>query len=260
MKKSVLITGASKGIGKDLAKVFAKNGYSLILIARTTLELENLKNNLLQEYQCEVKILSVDLNQMDSVDIICNTFSKELSDLDILINNAGYGIMKKFHELDESDVDGIVNVNMRALTKLTYRILPYMLAKKSGKILNVASTAAFVPGPYMAMYFASKAFVLSLSEALFEEYRKDGITVSTLCPGVTRTSFQKRAGMENSRMVSGMLPIMSSDTVAKMAYDGLLKNKRVIVTGWFNKVTILLMRFIPNSIILKFNAMLEKSR
>lgn len=260
MDRVALITGASKGIGKELARVFAKHGYSLILIARTTSELENLQKTLQSEFQCEVKILSVDLTKPECIDIIMETFKDDMTRIEVLINNAGYGITKKFTDMAYQDVGGIITLNMDVLTKLTYRILPFMVAKKSGKILNVASTAAFAPGPYMAQYYASKAYVLSLSEALFEEYKEDGVTVSALCPGVTPTSFQARAGMENTRIMSGMVPAMTAQKVAEIAYQGLMKNKRVIVTGLFNKIAVFLMWITPTYLNLKITAMLDKPR
>lgn len=260
MEKIALITGASKGIGKALAEVFAKNGYTLLLVARNEMQLEQLQQTLQNKYQCIVKILSVDLSQSTCVDIIMQAFNPEISRLDVLVNNAGYGIAKKLTDIPEEDIQGMIAVNMTALTRLTYRILPHMVAKKSGRILNVASTAAYVPGPYMAIYYASKAYVLSLSEALYEEYKRDGVLVSALCPGVTKTEFQDRAGMNNTPIMSGALPIMSAETVAEMAYQGLARGKRVIVAGFMNKLTVFMMWLTPRFLAAKMTAWMDKPK
>ncbi len=255
MKKTALITGASRGIGKALAETFAKQGYSLLLIARTTHELENLKNDLAKRYQCDAKILSVDVSKTESVNIILNAFSNEIPTLDVLINNAGFGISKKFTEMQAIDVQDMMAVNMQFLTELSYAILPYMLKNKQGKILNVASIAAYVPGPFMAMYYATKAYVLSLSEALHEEYKNDGISISALCPGVTKSTFHERAG--HSSLTSGPIPIMSAESVAEIAYTGLMKNKRVIVSGLLNKILVFIMKIMPNALLIKFTAKMD---
>lgn len=260
MEKIALITGASKGIGREFANVFAKNGYSLLLIARTTSELEKLQSELKSKYQCESKILSLDLSQPQCVDTIMTAFQEEIPKIEVLVNNAGFGFAKKFTDIAEQDIDGMLAVNINVLTKLTYRVLPFMTAKKSGKILNVASTAAFAPGPYMAVYYATKAYVLSFSEALYEEYAEDGVTISALCPGVTKTSFQARAGMEKTVIMSGLLPMMSAEEVANIGYDGLMKGKRVIITGVMNKITVFFMQFMPSFITAKMTAILDKPK
>jgi uncharacterized protein len=259
MENIVLITGASKGIGKAFADIFAKNGYSLILIARNLSELESLQKELAQKYQCQCKILSVDLSQPDFMNIITQSLQDDLPNVEILINNAGYGLAKKFGEMPEKDLDGILAVNITALSKLTYHILPHMVKKKRGKILNVASTAAYLPGPYMAVYYASKAYVLSLSQAIAEEYKKDGIVVSTLCPGVTKTFFQSRAQMEDLKLLK-IFPSMTAEQVANIGYHDLMKNKRVIITGILNKLIVFLISITPNFINAKITAKLEKTK
>lgn len=258
MKNIVLITGASKGIGKELANIFAKNGYSLILIARIESELINLQVELKNKYKCESKILSIDLSSKDSIDKIIATFTEDLSNIEILVNNAGFGCASKFTAMPEKTIMDMLTVNMNVLTMLTFKILPFMIAKKSGKILNVSSTAAFTPGPYMAVYYATKSYVLSFSQALYEEYKQEGIIVSTLCPGITRTNFQARAGMQNLALMRGLLPTMSASQVASIAYKGLRKNKRVIVTGFLNKISVLLMWITPNFLNSKIIAILGK--
>ncbi len=255
-----LITGASKGIGRELAKVFAKNGYSLILIARTTSELESLQQELKNTYQCTSKILPLDLSESNAVDEIMNTFKEDIINLDVLVNNAGFGKSSKFTNMSKEDVEGMLAVNIRVLTELTYRVLPYMTAKKQGKILNVASIAAYAPGPYMAMYYATKAYVLSFSVALYEEYKNDGVIISALCPGYTETEFQARAGLKGAAMMDRMFPIMTAEQVATIGYDQLMKNKSVIITGMINKIFVFLLWLFPQSLNAKITAMICKPR
>lgn len=261
MGKIALITGASKGIGKQLAIVFAKNGYSLILTARNTAELEQLQLDLKNQYQCISKIISADLSHPKGVDLIMDAIKDEANKIDVLINNAGFGIAKKLTEISEEDMAGMIEVDIAALTKLTYRILPFMVAKKSGKILNVASTAAFGPGPYMSIYYAAKAYVLHFSEGIHEEFKNDGITVSVLCPGVTKTEFQKRAGMEGLLLTSGkMLAIMTAQEVAEIAYRGLKDNKRIIIPGMMNKLMRFSMWLSPSWLVAKITSRLQQPK
>jgi len=260
MEKIALITGASKGIGKALAEVFARNGYSLLLVARSTAELTQIQTDLKTKYQCESKILSVDLSQPESVDTIMNTFKDEISRLDVLVNNAGFGAAKKFTDMTAEEVSGMVEVNIAALTRLTYKVLPFMTARKSGKILNLASTAAFAPGPYMAVYYASKAYVLSFSQALHEEYRKDGVTVSALCPGLTTTEFHARAGTDKTYLFSGIMLAMTAEKVAEIGYNGLMKQRRVIISGIMNKMAIFMMWLTPSFLLVKATALLDRPK
>ncbi len=260
MEKIALITGASKGIGKAFAEVFARNGYSLLLVARSTPELTAIQTDLKAKYQCDVKILSADLAQPESVDLIADTFKEEMGRLDVLVNNAGFGAAKKFVDMTPDEVSGMVEVNMAALTRLTYKVLPGMLARKSGKVLNVASTAAFIPGTYMAVYYASKAYVLSLSQALNEECRKEGVTVSTLCPGLTVSEFHARAGTDRTNLMGGMIPAMTAEKVAEIGYNGMMKGKRVIVSGLINKIGIFFMWLTPGFLAVKMTAMLDRQK
>jgi short-subunit dehydrogenase len=255
MEKIALITGASKGIGKALAHVFAKQGYSLILTARNTFELEELSLNLKNKYQCTSKIISADLSKPDGVGIIMDAIKDDVSKVHVLINNAGFGIAKKLTDISSVDIAGMVEVNIAALTKLTFQILPFMVAQKSGKILNVSSIAAFGPGPYMSIYYATKAYVLCFSQGIREEYKKDGVSVSVLCPGFTKTEFQKRAGTEDLHERSGkMMPLMTAEKVADIAYQGLMQDKCVIVPGIFNKILRCLMWLFPDWLIAKITS------
>jgi short-subunit dehydrogenase len=249
MNKIALITGASQGIGKEFATICARNGYSLILVARSADLLTALQNDLKNNYHSEVKILSLDLSQPDSVDKLYETFKDDMPNVEILVNNAAFGIVSNLQDMIAEDVRGMIELNIAALTKLTYKLLPHMIAKKNGKILNVASTAAFAPGPNMAMYFASKAYVLSLSEALHEECREQGVTVSVLCPGPTATEFGKRSG--TSKTSFAKLSKMSASVVADQGYQGLMKGERVIITGTKNKFTAFIMWLVPHFISLR---------
>lgn len=261
MEKIALITGASKGIGKEFAEVFAKNGYSLLLVARNVSELEQLQQDLKNKYQCESKILSVDLAKPESINLIMDAFKNEMTQVEVLINNAGLGYANKFLDISYEETVTMMEVNIVALTKLTHRVLPFMLMRKSGKILNVASIAAYFPGPYMAVYYASKAYVLSFSQALREEYKKAGIHVSVLCPGVTKTAFQKRAGLQHAALTnSPFIPMMSAAKVANIAYKGLQRNKRVIIPGFFNQLNVFFSWLFPSLITGKITGLLQKPK
>lgn len=257
MKNIALITGASKGIGKALAIEFAKRGFSLLLIAQNLPELEALRKELGHKYQCESKFFSIDLAHPDSVDQIMHYFADEMPNVTVLINNAGLGFANQLANMTPEQVLRQVRVNIEALTKLTHRVLPFMVAKQQGRILNVASTAAFAPGPMMSIYFASKAYVLSFSEAIREEYRKQGVTISVLCPGVTRTSFHARAGMAKSWTMT-LLTTMTAEKVARIGCKGLLKGKRVIIPGVMNKVNAFLMWIVPSRVVVKITGFLNK--
>src|SRR3712207_925442 len=195
--KNVLITGASSGIGYELSKIFACNGYNLILIARNYKVLEKVKKEIIDKFKVKVKIINKDLSVVSSALEVFHELKKEKINVDILVNNAGAGYVGLFNDIDyEKDID-IINLNITTLTVLTKLISGDMIERKSGKILNVASTGAYQPGPYTAVYYATKAYVLSLSEALRIELKNYGVSVSTLCPGSTKTEFSKRAGKED---------------------------------------------------------------
>lgn len=260
MNKSVLITGASKGIGKELAIIFAQNGYSLLLLGREMDELEQLQKDLENKYHCSVKIFSVDFNNPESIDIIMNTFQDDIDKLDVFVNNAGLGLLKKFTDMPQEELASILTVNIVMHTQLLYRILSVMKAKKSGKILNVGSIAGLMPGPYMSVYYASKAYVVSLSKALRREFKNDGIHISALCPGVTQTAFLYRAQMDKSLILSGIVPIMSAEKVASIAYRGLMRNKGIIIPGVMNKVSVFLAWLMPTFIVTKVLSLLQKPR
>jgi uncharacterized protein len=247
MKKTALITGATSGLGYEFAKLFAKDGYNLVLVARS----ENTLNEMKQSYSnVEVTVISKDLSAPGAAKEVFEEVEQKGISVDVLVNNAGFGLMGKFDELEIEKQSNMIQLNIAALTELTYYFLPKMKQLGNGRILNVASTAAFQPGPLMAVYFASKAYVLSFSEALVEELVGTGVTVTTLCPGATKTNFGAVASVENSKMFNSA---MSSDVVAKQGYEALMRGKRVIVTGGLNKAGVLGAKFMPRSLAAKIS-------
>ncbi len=248
--KIVLITGATSGIGYELAKVFARNNYNLILTGRNEQRLNEIRNEF-TNYKISIHTFSCDLSKQNSVSELFYLINKSNLEIDILINNAGFGLLGPFNEVDLQSQLDMIQVNITSLVELTHLIIPSMIKRKSGKIMNVASTAAFQPGPYMAIYYATKSFVLSFSEALHYELKDYGISVSTLCPGPTKTDFQRRARMENINLErSKLLPYMSAEKVAEIGYKGLMKGKRVIIPGMMNKIGTIIVKFVPKKIVL----------
>lgn len=233
---SVVITGASSGIGLELAKVFACHNYNLIIAARSKEKMDILKQELEAKYSVKVHVCVVDLTNENGAKMLYEEVKALGEEVEILVNNAGAGYVGEFtQELVERDLQ-IMQLNMTSLTLLTKYFARDMIKNQKGKILNVASTGAYHPGPYTAVYYATKAYVLSLSEALWVELKPYGITVSALCPGATKTNFASRAGKENPAIA------MSPQFMAQAAYKGLMKKKRVIAPGLRNKSFIKLPR------------------
>jgi hypothetical protein len=242
-KQTVLITGATGGIGYALAEIFARNGYNLALTGRKPEKLTSIKERWERQYNIDIKYCLKDLAISSTPDEIYQALRAEMIEVDILVNNAGFGLLGKFSQLGLADQLEMLQVNVTALTHLTRLFLPDMILRKRGKILNVASTAAFLPGPGMAVYYASKAYVLSFSAALSNELRSSGITVTALCPGPTNTGFQARAGMTQSNLLK-RISVMSPEEVAAIGYRGLLKGKPVVITGHLNVLSAFSTRFI----------------
>jgi len=244
-KQTALITGASSGIGLELARLFARGGFDLVLVARSLDKLNQLAGELRERWGVSVRILVKDLTNPQAPDEVFQGLRQASIPIDILVNNAGFGAYGFFHQLDLKRDLEMIQVNIAVLTKLTKLFLPAMIERKQGKILNVASTAAFQPGPLMAVYYATKAYVLHFSEAIANELRGTGVTVTCLCPGPTRSGFQEMADIENVKLVrAGM---MSSERVARIGYEGLLKGKTVVVAGLRNKISAFLVRLGPRS-------------
>lgn len=237
---TALITGASTGIGYELVKLFARDGYDLILVART----EETLQKVAAETGRPVQVIAVDLSEPGAAYRVFEKVEKQQT-VDVLVNNAGFGSLGFFAKSDPAGQAGMLEVNVVALTLLTRLFLPGMIAQRRGRIMNVASTAAFQPGPLMAVYYATKAYVLSFSEAIRNEVRPHGITVTTLCPGPTYTEFQKRAGVAHTKLFA---TAMTAQAVAKIGYAGLLAGRAVVVPGLLNRMSAFLTRFAPRGL------------
>lgn len=247
-RRTALVTGATSGIGLELATLLAQDGHDLILVARNADRLENVAADLRLQAGHQVTTIVKDLAQPTAIEELVVQVRRTGTTVDVLINNAGYAVYGPFAQTDLQDELAMMRVNMLALTHLTKLLLPGMLERKSGRILNLASTAAFQPGPLMAVYYASKAYVLSFSQAIAEEVRGSGVTVTALCPGPTETGFQKRAAMEESRLIKGRA-IMDAATVAKVGYAGMLQGKTVVIPGRRNRVLAEANRFLPRNLM-----------
>jgi len=244
---TVLITGASGGIGYELAKLFARDHHNLVLVARSADKLAQVANEL-QTLGVSVKTVALDLAQPPAPKFLFDQLRRENVIIDILINNAGYGAYGDFAQMQQEDILGQINLNITALTQLTHLFLPAMVARRSGRIMNVASTAGFQPGPLMAVYYASKAYVISFSEALANEVRKSGVTVTCFCPGATHTGFAKRAGNDQSRLFK-QLGAMSAEKVALDGYRAVMEGRTLAISGVHNWMVAESTRFAPRKIV-----------
>jgi short-subunit dehydrogenase len=242
--KTALITGASSGIGYEFAKILAKDCDVLVLVSRRRERLLEVKRELENSAAVSVKIIVKDLSQPGAGEDIYNELESEKISVDILINNAGVGHLGAFTEIDWRQDTDMIATNITALTHMTKLFVKGMIARKKGKIMNVASTAAFQPGPLMAVYYASKAYVLSFSEAIAYELQGTGVTVTALCPGPTATDFAKVADMERSKLFMFKPPASASD-VARYGYDAMMKGKTVAVHGVVNKIIAFSVRLSP---------------
>lgn len=249
-KDRVLITGASGGIGLELAHLFAADGHALILVARDRAKLDHLSQTLSKKHGVEALVVPTDLSVPGAASELVRILRQQNKVPQILVNNAGFGHFGEFQTTPWDRESSMVQLNITALTELTKGFLPDMLAAKHGRILNVASTAAFQPGPFMAVYYATKAYVLSFSEALFEEMRGTGVTVTTLCPGPTTSGFQEAAQLNASRLMNSAFATATS--VARAGYLGVMRGKRLVVPGLMNKIqTTLVSHFLPRSLVLR---------
>ncbi len=249
---AALITGASSGIGLELARVFAREGYRLVLVARTRKRLEEIAQEL---RPAETQVLAIDLSMPDAPEEV----HRQIPKVDVLVNNAGFGVFGKFANQSLAEELNMMQLNMTALVILTRLYLPEMISAGNGKIMNVASTAAFQPGPLMAIYFATKAFVLSFSEAIANELGGTGVTVTALCPGPTVSDFQERANMQNSGLVKGR-KMMDARTVAEIGYRGMLAGKTIVIPGLGNKLLTQSLRLSPRSVVTKMVRRMQEER
>jgi short-subunit dehydrogenase len=233
VNKTALVTGASGGIGYELAKLFAHDHYNLVLVARSGAKLAQLSDEMQRQFGITAKPMTADLAAPSAPEQLFEQLRKDGIEIDVLVNNAAYGKFGPFADMPLEEVTGQIELNIVGLTTVTRLFLPGMIARKSGRILNVASTAGFQPGPLMAVYYASKAYVLSFSEAIANELKGSGVTVTCLCPGPTDTGFQGRAGVENSRLFQQFGP-MDAKTVARDGYHALMKGKTLTISGFKN--------------------------
>lgn len=245
-----LITGASSGIGRELAKLFAADGHDLVLVARRGEELQKLAEELKKRKPISIHIVPLDLGEPSAPQKLFDKLASKQLAIDVLVNNAGFGLLGKFHEADLGKMLAMIQLNATALTHLTGLFLPSMIARGSGRILNVASTAAFQPGPLMAVYYATKAYVLSFSEAIGEELRGTGVTVTSLCPGPTKTEFGETAGMQGTKLFEGP-NVLSVERVARDGFRACMKGRRLVVPGLLNTLLIGGSRFLPRGLVLK---------
>ena len=244
MKKIALITGASAGLGAEFARQLSRRGEALVLVARRKDRIEALAKEL-----GNARAVAIDLSKANSAAKLMADVKANGETVDLLVNNAGFGLIGRFADLDAKRERQMIDLNAGTLTDLCRAVAPEMVKRKSGGILNVASTAAFQPGPKMAVYFATKAFVLSLSEALHEELKPHGIKVSCLCPGPTRTEFGAVAGFGGNGLFDRVA--MESPEVVAAGLRGLDRNQAVLVPGWTNKLTAVSGRFAPRSVVRK---------
>ncbi len=247
-RKTALITGASGGIGEALARTLAQHGYDLILVARTMGKLEALGAELSAKNGIQTTSISSDLSAFDASEKLIAELETRNLNVDVLVNNAGFGEYGEFATGDPIKQQQMISLNILTLTMLTRHLLPKMLERKFGRVMNVASTAAFMPGPLMSVYYASKAYVLSFSEALGEELLGTGVTVTALCPGPTESDFQARAAMQDSKLVQGKT-LMTSREVAEQGVAALERGQRVVIPGIMNQIQAQAARFLPRAIV-----------
>jgi uncharacterized protein len=246
--KTALITGASGGIGYELAKLFAADSYNLVLVARSAEKLAQFADELQRVHGITIKVVPLDLASTPAPQFLFDQLQREGVAVDVLVNNAGYGKFGEFAQTSLEDSLGQIQLNITALTALTRLFLPAMIERRAGKIMNVASTAGFQPGPFMAVYYATKAHVISFSEALANELAGTGVTVTCFCPGATDTGFALRAGNDKTRLFK-QIGAMDVKTVARDGYKGLMKGKTLVISGLKNWAVAESIRFAPRKMV-----------
>jgi len=246
--QTALITGASGGIGYELAKLFAHDHFNLVLVARNGTKLAQFAEELQRQFGVTVKTVALDLATAPAPQFLFDQLQREHINVDILVNNAGYGRFGEFAQMPLDECLGQIDLNISALTTLTRLFLPAMQNQSFGRIINVASTAGFQPGPLMAVYYATKAYVISLSEALANELKDSGVTVTCFCPGATETGFSARAGNDKTRIFKQFGP-MEVKKVALDGYRGLMKGKTLVIPGTRNWLVTESVRFAPRKVV-----------
>jgi len=247
MKPVALVTGASAGIGVELARVFAAHGHELVLVARREDRLKTLADEIAASGRPRPAVLTLDLERRDAVAVLAAELSARDLEPAFVVNNAGFGLSGPAAALSRDEQLAMIDLNVRALTELSLTFVD-SLARHRGGILNVASIAAFLPGPGMAVYYASKAYVLSFSAALHYELKGRGVRVTALCPGPVETEFQARSGM--TLPAAAKLIALPAGRVAQIGYDGLMRGRRVVVAGLGNRIAVCLMRLVPNALLM----------
>ncbi len=248
-RRTALVTGATSGIGYELAKLFAHDGFDLVLVARNDRRLHEVADELRRGASVGITVVAQNLSQLGAADAIYRQLTDAGVDVDVLVNNAGFSVYGPFWTTDPQSEWQMIQTNIVALTQLTYLLLPGMVARRSGRILNLGSTASFAPGPFSAVYNASKAYVLSFSEALAEELRGTGVTVTTLCPGPTKTEFAERAHLTATNLFRGRLA--SAADVARAGYRALMRGQTTVVVGLANQLLVLTIRLSPRTLVAK---------
>ena len=256
--KTALITGASSGIGLELAHLFARDGYRLVLLARNRNTLRQIGDDLQSRYSVTVRIAPKDLAHPATPAELYQELQESGIVLDVLVNNAGFGVAGPFQNTDWNQEAEMMQVNMVAATQLVKLFLPQIRARE-GKIMNVASTAAFQPGPFMSVYYASKAYLLSFSEALAEEMEGTGVTITCLCPGPVKTNFQRRAYLEGTAMLNSPMLVDVRD-VARIGYEGMKQGKRLVIPGWKNRLGVEMLRISPRTMVTKVVRKLQEKK
>ncbi|WP_375512304.1 SDR family NAD(P)-dependent oxidoreductase [uncultured Nostoc sp.] len=250
-KQTALITGAAGGIGYELACIFAAHDYNLVLVDRNGSKLVEIAVKFQEKFGILVKPIVKDLSISTAPEEIFTELQKADINVDVLVNNAGFGIYGLFHETDLATELEMLQVNLVCLTHLTKLFVKHMIKQGEGKILNVASAAAFQPGPLMAVYFATKAYILSFSEAIANELEGTGVTVTVLCPGSTASAFHERTGMADSKLLKGK-KMMDAQTVAEIGFRALMKGQTIVIPGFMNKLLAKSVRFVPRKLVTKF--------
>lgn len=250
-----LVTGASGGIGAELARELARHGYDLVLAARSTAPMQALAEEV-AGIGAAATVIAADLAKPNAAAALADEIAQRGLAVDVLINNAGFGAAGRFDRLEPARLSEMLQLNVVSLSELTRLLLPPMISRRAGKIMLVASVAGFQPGPGMAAYFASKAYVLSLGEALACELRGTGVTVTTLCPGATATRFFDVAGARNSLMAKHLRRMMGAAAVARLGYQALAAGRPVVVAGLTNRMTALAVRYLPHRLTLPLTDLL----
>jgi short-subunit dehydrogenase len=250
-RETALVTGATSGIGKELSRLFAQNGFDLVMIARDRPRLEHIAMQLRDDFGISADTIPKDLSHPAAPEEILSELRSKSIHIDVLVNNAGFNEYGPFNETDMQRELQMIQVNMVSLTCLTKLLLPGMLRQNHGRVLNVGSTGSFAPGPLNAVYCATKAYVLSFSDALSEELRDTGVTVTTLCPGPTKTNFARRAEMEDAKIFQGSL--MDARRVSEIGYQALMDGKTSVIAGTANKLLVFSLRFMPRNMVARIS-------